>query len=132
MDGDIRSADSGTLRKLPELGGVEGCCLRMRVADLAAGVAVKVDVLVEVRAVAGLRPLDMHLLDQAAGCQVLQAIVNRGQRDAGRPVLNPVENVVGRRVIVRLGQNLEDFAPMGREPDIGTQDGQTAVEAGGL
>lgn len=132
MDGDIGTADAGSGRQLPELGGVEDGIFRMGVADFAACVAVEMDVLVEVRAVAGLRPLDMHLLDQAAGGQVLQAIVNGGQRDARRPVLHAVKDIVGRRVVVRLGQDLENLPTVRCEADISPQHGQTAVEAGGL
>ena len=133
VDRDIGAADAGSGGELPELRGVECHLMRVGVADLSAGVAVEMDVLVEVGAVAGLRALDMDGLDEAAGGEVVQAIVNGGQRDTRRPVLDAMEDVVGRGVVVRLGEDLEDFAAVRGEPDvIGTKHGQTAVEAGGL
>ena len=132
VDRDIGAADAGSGGELPKLGRIECGLLRVGVADFSAGVAVEMDMLVKVGAVAGLRPLDMHLLDQAAGGQVLQAIVNRSQRDARRPVLHAMENVVGRRVVVRLGEDLKNLPAMRREADISPQDGQTAVQTGRL
>ena len=100
MDGHVGASDLRTGRKLPELAGIEGDSLRMRIADFTAGVAVEMDMLVQVGAVAGLGAIHIHLFDQSAGGEMFQTVVNRGQRDARRPVLDPVKNVIGRWMVI--------------------------------
>ncbi len=78
VDGEVGAADAGAFGQVPKHGGVE-IAGWMGVDDLATGFAMEVDVLVEVRAVAGLAALEVDELDQAVGSKMLQAIVNRGQ-----------------------------------------------------
>ena len=92
----------------------------------------EVDMLVEVRAVAGLGALHVDLLDEAAAGEVLKAVIDRGQRDVRRAVLDPAEDIISGRVIRGLGEDLEDFAAVRREPHISAHDGQTATETAGL
>jgi hypothetical protein len=78
VDGDISAIDLGSGGQCPILGWtkVSG---RVRICDLTALLAVEMDVLMEIGAVAGLPALQMNLLDEAVGGQVLQTVVNRGQ-----------------------------------------------------
>ena len=57
------------------------------------------DMLVDVRAVPGLGTFQMHLLDQAAGAKVLQAIIDGRQADSWRAALHAIIHVVGGGVI---------------------------------
>ena len=131
MDSHVSPGDSRAGWQLPELAGIK-IGLRMRVADLAARIAMKMNMLVKVRAVAGLGTVHVHLFDQARRGEVLQAVVNRRQRNAGRATLGPIEQIVGSGMVVRLGEDLEDFPAMRRKADICPQDGQTAVQTSGL
>ena len=77
VDGEIRSGDAGSFRQVPKLGGDE-IAGWMGVDDFAAGLAVEVNVLVEVRTIAGLSALKLNLLNQSVGGEVLETIVNGG------------------------------------------------------
>jgi len=87
---------------------------------------------VEIRAVAGLAALEVDLLDEAVGGKMVEAVVNRGEGDAGRAGFDPVEDVVGRGVVRGGGEDVEDLATVRREAHIGPEDGHAAFEAGGL
>jgi hypothetical protein len=131
VDGEIGAGDAGAFGEVPELGGVK-IGGGMSVDDFAAGFAVEMNVLVEVRAVAGLAALEVDLLDQPGGGEVVEAVVNRGQRDAGGAGLHAIEDVVGRGVVRGGGEHIENLAAVGCEAHIGTEDGHAALEAGGL
>jgi hypothetical protein len=104
----------------------------MGVDDLAAGLAVEVDVLVQIGAVAGLSALEMYLLDEAVGGEVLKAIINRCQRDVGRAAFYPVEDVVGRGVVRGSGQDIENLTAVGCQAHIGPENGEAAVQTRGF
>jgi len=70
----------------------------------------------EVRAVAGRLTLDVHLFDQAAGDQRLQAVVDRGHGDRGHAGLRAGVHLVGRGVIALVEQHSEDRLPLGGGP----------------
>lgn len=131
MDGEVRPCDFGAFGEVPELGGVE-IGGRVGVDDLAAGFAVEMDVLVEVGAVAGLATFELYLLDESVGAEVLQAVVNRGEGDVRGAGFDPVEDVVGRRVVCRGGENVKDLAAVRGEAHIGSEDSHPAFEASGL
>ena len=131
MDGEVRSCDPGAFGEVPELGGVE-IGRRVGVDDFAAGLAVEMDVLVEVRAVAGLAALEVDLLDEAVGGEVVEAVIDRGQGDVRGARFDPVEDVVGRGVVRGASEDVEDLATVRREAHIGPEDGHAAFEAGGL
>ncbi len=132
MDGHIGPADLGTSRHLPEMARIERNGLGVCVTHLAADVTVKVDVLVKIGAVSRLGPLHMHLLDETARRQVIQTIVNGGQGDARRPTFHAMKHIISRGVIVGLDQDLENLAPVWREPHISPQYSQTAIQSGRL
>lgn len=111
VDGEVGAAHASAFREIPEFGWVE-IAGGVGVDDFAAGLAVKMDVLVEIGAVAGLAALEVDELDQAVGSEVLQAVVNRGQRDVRGARFDSIQNVIGCRVIGRGGKNIEDLAAM--------------------
>lgn len=131
MDGDCGVGDGGACGEGPEEGGVEGF-EGMGVGDAAAGFAVEVDVLLDVGAVAGLGAFDLDEFDEAVAGEVLEAVVNGGEGDAGGAAFDAVEDVVGGGVVGGFGEDLEDFAPMRGEASVGAEQGQTAIQAGGL
>jgi len=90
------------------------------------------DVLVEVRAVAGLAALEVDLLDEPGGGEVVEAIVNRGQRDVRRTAFHPIQDLVGGRMVRGARQHVKNLATVRGEPDIRTQHGETAVQTGGF
>jgi hypothetical protein len=75
--GDVESGDFGASGEIPEFGGVE-VGGGVRIANFATGLAVEMDVLVKISAVAGLSTLKLNLLNEASRGEVLQAVVNRG------------------------------------------------------
>ena len=113
------------------MGGVEGFD-GVGVGDAAAGLAVEVDVLLDVGAVAGLGALDLNEFDEAVAGQVLEAVVNGGEGDAGGSAFDAVKDIVSGGVVGGFGEDLEDLATMGGEASVGAEHGQTAVQAGGL
>ena len=131
VDGEVGAGDFGALREVPEGGGVE-IGGGMRVDDFSAGFAVEMDVLVEIGAVTRLAAIKLDLLDQAVACEVLQAVVNRGQRDVRGPAFHPVEDVIGRGMVRGAGENVKNLAPVRGEAGVRAQNGHPAFEAGGF
>lgn len=108
------------------MGGVEGLD-GVDVGDAATGFAVEVDVFLDVGAVAGLGAFDLDEFDEAVAGEVLEAVVNGGERDAGGASFDAVEQVVGGGVVGRFGEDLEDLAAVGGEAGVGAEHGQTAI-----
>ena len=131
MDGDFGVGDLGAGGELPEVGGVEGFD-GVGVGDAAAGFAVEMDVLLNVGAVAGLGALDLDEFDEAVAGEVLEAVIDSGEGDAGGAALDAVEHVVGGGVVGGFGEDLEDLTPMRGEAGVGAEHGQAAIQAGGL
>jgi hypothetical protein len=131
MDGNFSAGDFGACGEVPELGGVEGLD-GVGVGDEAAGFAMEVDVLLDIGAVAGLGAIDLDEFDEAVAGQVLQAVVNGGEGDAGGAAFDAVEDVVGGGVIGGFSEDLEDFAAVGGEAGIGAEHGQAAIQTGGF
>lgn len=131
MDGNFCVGDGGACGEVPKKGGVERLD-GVSVGDAAASFAVKVDVFLDVGAVAGLGAFDLDQFDEAVTGEVLKAVVDGGEGDAGGAAFDAVKNVVGGGVVGGFGQDLEDFAPMGGKAGVGAEHGQTAVQAGGL
>ena len=131
VDGDVHAGDFGAGREVPEFGRVK---VRRWVGidDFATAIAMEMDVLVQVGAVAGLAALELDLTDQAVSGEMLQAIVNGGQRDAGGALLHLGKKIVSRRVIGGLGEGLKDLTAMRGQPRIGAQNGQATVQTGGF
>jgi hypothetical protein len=102
------------------------------VDDLAAGLAVEVDVFVEIGAVTGLTALEVDLLDEAVGGEVIKAVINRCQGDVGGAAFHPVEDVVGRRVVRGSGQDIENLTAVGCQAHIGPENGEAAVQTRGF
>lgn len=130
VDGDVHAGDFGAFGQVPELGGVKFSG-GVGVDHFPAGLAVEMDVLVQVGAVARLAALKVHLLDEAGRGEVLQAVINRGQRNAGRAGFDAVKDIRGGGVICGGGQNLKNLTAMGREAHIRTQESHPALEASG-
>jgi len=147
MNGQVRARDAGAGGKILKTGRVERRA-GMRVNHLPTGLAMEVDMLMQVGAVARLPTLQVHLLDQARRAQVLQAIVNRGQRNGGltsrgaglpgaqgrsrpgrglivlgqfgRPArLDALKHLIGRGVIRGGGKHLKNLAAMRGQAHIG-------------
>ena len=98
MNGEVGAGDFGAGGEIPEFGGVK-VGRGMGIADIAAGLAVKVDVLVQIGTVAGLPTLELDLLDESVRGEVLQAVINGGQGDVWGAAFHPIQDVIGRRVI---------------------------------
>ena len=86
------------------------------VGDMPAFRAVKVAVLLQVGAKAGRFPIDMDGLHQAAANHGLKAVVDRGERDRGHPLLGADKDLRGRGVIPLVHQHLVDLTTLRRQP----------------
>ena len=77
-----------------------------------AGVVVKMGVRVQIRAVAGGAAIKVHRPDQLALNQGLEAVVHRGEGDAGQLRPYPGIDFVGRGMIAALEQRgIKSFPP---------------------
>jgi Zn-dependent protease with chaperone function len=66
-------------------------------------------VLAHVRAETNRRPVEYHLADQAAFNEDAQAVVNRGKGDFGIRFFGAFENLFGARMIVAVGDDVENL-----------------------
>jgi len=71
----------------------------------------------QVRAVARGLPVVMHGADEPALRQRFQAIIDRGQRDAGQLLLHAHEDIHRRGVIALPLQGVEHLPPLGGEAE---------------
>lgn len=110
-DGDFRAVDLAAGGEGE--GGLEGeRVLDGDVADVAAGFAVKVGVLLQIRAIAGGGAVEIHLPDEAAVGEGFEAIVNGGQGNAGDFFLH-AEKDLGRGGVIPLSRKgFEDLAAL--------------------
>ena len=129
VDGEVGAGDAGAFGQVPKLRRVE-IAGRMGVDDLAAGFAVEMDVFVEIGAVARLAAFEVDKLDEARCGQMIQAVINRGQRDVRGAVLHPSVEVRSSRVIRGGGEHLKDLPTVRGQAGIFPEHGQAAVEAG--
>ena len=74
-------------------------------------------VLLQIRAIAGWRAIQVHLLHQSTGDERIEAVVNRRQRDGRHMSLCPQKQLRRRRMISLLQQDSENFLPLPSEPD---------------
>ena len=94
------------------------------IGDVTALRAVEVAMLPEVRAESGRLPVDMDGLHQTIAHHRLQAVVDRGQRDRGHPLLG-TDKYLRRRGVIPLGhQHLVNLTALRGEP-------QTTLHHGG-
>lgn len=131
VDGDVGMGDGGACGEVPELAWIKRLD-GVGVGDTATGFAVEVDVFLDVGAVAGLGALDLYELDEAVAGEVLKAVINGSEGDAGGTAFDTIKDVVGGGVVGGFGEDLKDFAPMRGEASVGAEHGQTAIQAGGL
>lgn len=118
VDGDIQCGDFRSAGEFPKL------CRRdvftgHGIDDLPAAFAMKMNMVIEIRAVAGRGALHIHLTDDAVFGEGFEAVINRGQRDARHPFLGPMKNVRGRGVIMRNPQHFIHFTALRRHAQIG-------------
>lgn len=78
------------------------------IGHLPAFLAVKVAVLPHVGTEPGRAPFQRDLTHEATANEHIQAIVDRGEGNLRHPVLGALENVVRGRVVVALGDDLEN------------------------
>ena len=86
--------------------------LRVGIDDFSAGFAVKMDVFSEVGAEAGWGAVEIDLIDETAGSQGFEAVVDRGQRNRGHTLFDPDEYLGRGRVIKRSGEHLKHLAAL--------------------
>src|SRR6478736_2744293 len=102
-----------------EAGGQDGTELsheilrQLDVVDLAGGLVVKMRVLVEVRAVAGRSALEVDLANKAAADERLEAVVDRGERDARHHAFHAGKNFVRGGVVAFFEDDLEHDLALG-------------------
>jgi hypothetical protein len=87
------------------------------VVSLARADIVKMRVRMQIRAEAGGAALEIHRAHEVALHQRFQAVVNRGERDAGQFGLNAGEYFVGGRVVPLLQQDVVDHLALGRRAE---------------
>ena len=73
--------------------------------------------LLQVRAVAGRCAIQVHLFDQSAGHQRVEAVINRRQRDRRHMFFGPQKQFRGGRMTSLLQQHPENFFSLPSEPD---------------
>ena len=60
-------------------------------------------------------PVQRHLPQQPAPHQHTQTIVDRRERNLRHPPLHPFKNLIGRRMIVTIRDDLKNLAPLPRK-----------------
>jgi len=103
-------------------GGLKGAgVVNGDVSDVAAGFAVEVGVLFEIRAIAGGSAVEIHLPDEAAVGEGFEAVVDGGEGDAGDFFLHPHENLGGGGVVALGGEDFENLAALLGESEFGAE-----------
>jgi len=74
-------------------------------------------VFLQIRAVTGRRAVQVHLFNQSAGDERIEAVVNRRQRDGRHMSLCPQKQLRRSRMISLLQQDSENFLPLPSKPD---------------
>jgi len=90
---------------------------QIHVKNRVAGIAVKMAVLVHVRAKARCAAIQRDLPGQPALYQRIEAVVNRGVGNFRHLPLGADENLLGGRVIALVQQHVIDLLPLRREPE---------------
>jgi len=100
--------DPGTGGQGPDRSGL-GTVFQADVEDLVASGAVEMGVGPEVRAVTGRLAVEVDLADRTRTGEALEAIVDRGQRDRGHPLLRAHEDLGGGGMpLAEIGEDLVD------------------------
>ena len=103
---------------------------QIHIVNRVAGIAVKMAMLVHVRAKARRAAVQRHLPGQAALYQRVEAVVNRRVRNLRHRALGADENLLGGRMIALLEQHVINLLPLRREPETARVQplGQTAIQ----
>ena len=88
---------------------------KIHVIDPAAVVAIKMAMLLHVRAITRGRALEVHMADEPALDEGIEAIINRGHGDIRHPLFSADEYVFGRRMIPLLQQHIIDMLALRRK-----------------
>ena len=91
------------------------CARQIHVKNRAAGIAIKMAVLVHVRAKARRAAVQRHLPGQPAFYQRVEAVVNRGVGNLRHRSLGADENFLGGRMIALVQQHVIDLLALRRE-----------------
>ena len=90
--------------------------MQIDVKHLVAFIAIKMAMLMHVRAEARRPALQSHLPHQTAFDESCQAIINRGHRDLRQVAFGSNKNLLGRRVIAFLKQYLINVLALRSKP----------------
>ena len=97
--------------KIEKIGEIDAG-LELHVMDRAGGFVVEMAVLVKVRAVAGRLAVKIDLSHDVVLHQCLKAVVNGGEGDIWKCLLNTHEDLVCRRVAALPHKKTIDFLPL--------------------
>lgn len=114
----FRGRDTGSLRYAQEVFQTN-ILFHHHVVNHAAGLVHKVTVLYQIRAEAGRLAFKVDLAHQTVLHQCLEAIVNRGERDSGKRVLDSYEKFAGRRVIPLFHKSAVNFLTLTSQTEPG-------------
>ena len=119
-EGDFGAVDVGARGE--GKGGLEGAgVVDGNVGDVAAGFAVEVGVVLQIRAVARGGAVQIHLPDEAAVGEGFEAIVDGGEGDAGDFFLHAHEDLGGGGVVALGGEDFENLAALLGEAEFGAE-----------
>jgi len=108
-----------------------GRCRQVHIENRAALVAVKMAVLLHVWAESARAAAEMHLSDQAALYQCIEAIIDSRHRNVWHGALGPLKNLVRRRVVAPLQQHVIDMLALPREAEAARREPLVQRRAGG-
>ena len=110
-EGDFGAVDLAAGGKVQ--GRLEGARVVDRdIADVAAGFAVEVGMVLEIRAIPGRSAVEIHLPDKAAVGEGFEAIIDCGEGNAGDLLLHPHEDLRGGGVVALGGEDFKDLAAL--------------------
>jgi hypothetical protein len=93
---------------------------KIDIKDPSALVAMKMAVLVHIRAVSHGGAVEIDLLDQGAFYQEIKAVIDRGHRDIGHGLFCPHENLLSGGVVALLHQHAIDVLALRGKPKAST------------
>lgn len=114
-EGDFDVLDDGAVGQIENI-AERVARLEVDVVDDAALGIVEMPMINEVRAIPRWFAVEIHLPDDAMLDKGFEAIVDRRQRDVGKPVFGPHENIVGGGVDLFLHEQAVYFAALPRHP----------------
>jgi hypothetical protein len=113
MNGNVIAGGVEPLGQFESLLAIIG--VKIDIENPAALITMKVAMLVHVRAVPHGSPVEVHLFDEVALDQKIEAIIDRRHRNLGHRLLGTHEDLLGGRMVTFAQEDVIDLFPLRRE-----------------